>query len=78
VKRFCRYRAAGLVPVPIDLGIFPEPTRITARSRHKGGVNASRCDGSVAFYSDSINDLVWRALASSRGGRDEPQIQGAF
>jgi prepilin-type N-terminal cleavage/methylation domain-containing protein/prepilin-type processing-associated H-X9-DG protein len=73
-----RYRSAGLLPVPLDLGPPPEPTRITARSRHKGGVNASRCDGSVAFYSDSINDLVWRALASSRGGREEPQFQGGF
>ncbi|MEX2316138.1 MAG: DUF1559 domain-containing protein [Pirellulales bacterium] len=71
-----RYTAAGLVPVPIDLGNSPLPTRITARSRHKGVVNGSRCDGSVSFYSDTINDLVWRALISSQGANQEPQLPG--
>jgi prepilin-type processing-associated H-X9-DG protein len=37
------------------------------RSRHSGGVNASRCDGSVAFYSDSIDPFVWNALCSAAG-----------
>jgi prepilin-type N-terminal cleavage/methylation domain-containing protein len=40
---------------------------ITARSHHPGGVNASRCDGSVNFYSDSIDQFVWNALSSSAG-----------
>ncbi|HEY4232128.1 MAG TPA: DUF1559 domain-containing protein [Lacipirellulaceae bacterium] len=40
----------------------------TARSHHPGGVNASRCDGSVAFYSDSIDQFLWRALSSAAGG----------
>ena len=39
-----------------------------ARSRHSGGVNASLCDGSTHFFSDSIALDVWRALSSSRGG----------
>ena len=39
-----------------------------ARSHHPGGVNASRCDGSVNFYSDSIDEFVWRALSSAAGG----------
>ena len=33
-----------------------------ARSKHAGGVNASRCDGSVAFYTDSIDVNGWRTL----------------
>jgi len=41
---------------------------IVARSHHPGGVNASRCDGSVNFYSDSISEFVWRALSSAAGG----------
>ena len=41
---------------------------ITARSHHPGGVNASRCDGSVDFYSDSISEFVWRALTTAAGG----------
>jgi prepilin-type N-terminal cleavage/methylation domain-containing protein len=45
-----------------------------ARSHHKGGVNASRCDGSVSFYSDTVSLVVWRALCTARGARMEPQI----
>jgi prepilin-type N-terminal cleavage/methylation domain-containing protein/prepilin-type processing-associated H-X9-DG protein len=41
---------------------------IAARSRHPGGVNASRCDGSVAFYTESIDFVVWNSLTSSAGG----------
>ena len=39
-----------------------------ARSKHPGGVNSSRCDGSVKFVSDSIDLDVWRALATRAGG----------
>jgi prepilin-type N-terminal cleavage/methylation domain-containing protein/prepilin-type processing-associated H-X9-DG protein len=39
-----------------------------ARSRHPGGVNASLCDGSTRFYSDSISLTAWRALGSMDGG----------
>jgi len=38
-----------------------------ARSKHPGGVNASRCDGSVSFFADDIDRLVWNALASAAG-----------
>lgn len=40
---------------------------IAARSRHPGGVNASRCDGSVAFYADGVSFVVWNSLTSSAG-----------
>jgi prepilin-type processing-associated H-X9-DG protein len=40
---------------------------IAARSHHAGGVNASRCDGSVKFYSDGVDLQVWRALTSAAG-----------
>jgi hypothetical protein len=39
----------------------------TARSHHPGGVNASRCDGSADFVSDSIDEFVWNALTSAAG-----------
>jgi prepilin-type processing-associated H-X9-DG protein len=42
--------------------------RISARSRHPGGVNASRCDGSVSFYTDDIDLTVWRALSTAWAG----------
>jgi prepilin-type N-terminal cleavage/methylation domain-containing protein len=39
-----------------------------ARSRHTGGVNAVNCDGSVHFYPNSINTVVWRALGTRGTG----------
>ncbi len=39
-------------------------TFAAARSRHNGGVVASRADGSVKFYTNDINEVVWRALAT--------------
>lgn len=41
---------------------------ISARSKHSGGVNAAKCDASVAFYNDDIDRNVWRALSSAAGG----------
>jgi prepilin-type N-terminal cleavage/methylation domain-containing protein/prepilin-type processing-associated H-X9-DG protein len=38
-----------------------------ARSQHPGGVNAAHCDGSSQFYSNDIDEVVWRALGSSQG-----------
>jgi prepilin-type N-terminal cleavage/methylation domain-containing protein/prepilin-type processing-associated H-X9-DG protein len=69
------YYDAGLTPGtwPISTGrenIYA--TRLTARSRHPGGVNASRCDGSVSFYADTISPVVWAALTSARGAAVEP------
>ena len=33
-----------------------------ARSRHPGGVHGLRCDGSVHFFSDSIDATLWQQL----------------
>ncbi|MEX2318024.1 MAG: DUF1559 domain-containing protein [Pirellulales bacterium] len=62
---------------PVSVGGMGDPhdTYVSARSRHKGGVNTSRCDGSVAFVADNIGQLVWRAMTSSKGGGQEPEIQ---
>jgi len=38
-----------------------------ARSRHSGGVNASMCDGSVRFVSNSIWLRVWQAMGTMNG-----------
>lgn len=38
-----------------------------ARSRHNGGVLASRADGSVGFYSDTMELAIWQALATRAG-----------
>jgi prepilin-type N-terminal cleavage/methylation domain-containing protein len=40
-----------------------------ARSKHLGGVHASRCDGSVQFVDDSIDLVgVWRPMTTASGG----------
>jgi prepilin-type N-terminal cleavage/methylation domain-containing protein/prepilin-type processing-associated H-X9-DG protein len=43
-------------------------TQHAARSRHDGGVNAARADGSVFFASNSINVGLWQALGTINGG----------
>lgn len=40
---------------------------VTARSYHEQGVNIARMDGSVDFFSDSIDLDVWRAMGTARG-----------
>lgn len=49
--------------------MFP-PGRIstTAKSYHTGGVQVTRCDGSVSFVAQSIDLLAWRALGSRAEG----------
>jgi prepilin-type N-terminal cleavage/methylation domain-containing protein len=64
-----RYREAGVLPVPTQPSGAPYDTSISARSKHKGGVNASRIDGSVSWYADSIGNAVWRALTTSQGSK---------
>lgn len=44
------------------------PRYLASRSTHPGGVNTALADGSVAFFSDSIDLQSWRALASTQGG----------
>ena len=41
----------------------------TASSRHSGGVNLCRADGSVSFINSGIDLRIWRALGS-RNGRE--------
>jgi prepilin-type N-terminal cleavage/methylation domain-containing protein/prepilin-type processing-associated H-X9-DG protein len=43
------------------------PTRIAARSRHPGGVNATLCDGSVRFVSETVHRDTWLWLGSIQG-----------
>lgn len=64
-------------PTSVGSGSLPEDATvnsnghkqqyITARSSHPGGVNASRCDGSVAYYTDDIDFFTWNDLTSSGG-----------
>jgi prepilin-type N-terminal cleavage/methylation domain-containing protein/prepilin-type processing-associated H-X9-DG protein len=40
----------------------------SARSRHRGGVNATMADGSVHFFADGIDSHVWQSLSTRAGG----------
>jgi len=44
------------------------PGRQSARSRHRGGVNAVMCDGAVRFFENGIFVDTWRALSTTQGG----------
>jgi prepilin-type N-terminal cleavage/methylation domain-containing protein/prepilin-type processing-associated H-X9-DG protein len=46
-------------------------TVTTASSRHPGGVNVARCDGSTRFVPDAIDHRVWWAVGSREGDEDE-------
>ncbi len=41
---------------------------LSARSHHPGGVAALRCDGSVTFVADQIDESIWHAVATRSGG----------
>jgi prepilin-type N-terminal cleavage/methylation domain-containing protein/prepilin-type processing-associated H-X9-DG protein len=42
--------------------------RSAARSRHPGGVNVSMCDCSVKFVTDDVDENLWLAAGSTKGG----------
>ena len=44
------------------------PVNFSARSWHPGGVVAGLCDGSVRFFSESIELATWRSLSTMAGG----------
>lgn len=44
------------------------PAMMGARSRHTGGLNVLRCDGSCSFISNTINATSWQALGTAFGG----------
>lgn len=56
--------------LPCEMGNSTlEPFRLAARSRHRNGVNAALADGSVRFFSDSVDIQTWRDLSSTHDGR---------
>lgn len=51
----------------------PTYAAITSRSHHVGLVHAGRVDGSVSSFTNSIDQMIWRAL-STRSGRETVTI----
>ncbi|MDO4570156.1 MAG: DUF1559 domain-containing protein [Planctomycetia bacterium] len=58
--------ALNNIPVPTMVSSY-EAQIMTARSHHSGGVNTSKCDGSVQFVSEDIDTYLWRAYTSAAG-----------
>jgi len=52
---------------PCVVATTANPSSIASRSRHPGGVQAALCDGSVQFFSNSINLDTWRFLGTAYG-----------
>lgn len=46
----------------------PTYAAVTSRSYHTGGVNSSLADGSVHFFSSSIDREIWQAMGTRAGG----------
>ena len=46
---------------------YTGPAVVTASSRHPGGVNVLKADGSVGFVRDTINSEIWRGLGTISG-----------
>jgi prepilin-type processing-associated H-X9-DG protein len=66
VKHHCK--SAGFNP-PCRMAREAEALATSAaRSRHPGGVNAVKGDGSVQFHDDDVDLNVWRALSTTQGG----------
>jgi prepilin-type N-terminal cleavage/methylation domain-containing protein len=59
------YQAAR-IPVPIPVS-DSKLQSFASRSRHPGGVVASRCDGSVHFVKESIDPVIWMTLSTANG-----------
>lgn len=67
---YCNNATPGM---PCDITTGENPTMFASRSLHPGGVQSVMADGSVHFFSDSIDLNTWRALSTSNG-RESVQI----
>jgi prepilin-type N-terminal cleavage/methylation domain-containing protein/prepilin-type processing-associated H-X9-DG protein len=57
--------SAGRLPPELIDNFGTKQQHIAARSHHNGGVNVSRCDGSVDFVSNNIDPYVWSCLCTA-------------
>ena len=62
----CKEQRIIRVPCVVDMN--DNNQTIASRSAHPGGVNSALGDGSVRFFSESIDVQIWRAVCSSKGG----------
>ena len=58
----------GIIPDAVNRMYIPSFGITTARSWHRGGVNALMADGSARFAKETVARSVWRALGTRNGG----------
>lgn len=52
----------------IECELWTHQGHYATRSRHPGGTNVARADGSVLFAGDNVDIVAWRAMGSVAGG----------
>jgi prepilin-type N-terminal cleavage/methylation domain-containing protein/prepilin-type processing-associated H-X9-DG protein len=62
-----RFMPTGDPLMPVTAASSATTQVCAARSRHRGGVNASLCDGSVRFVVDNVDPVIWSALGTMDG-----------
>jgi len=68
VKERTRYCLdVDIAPCVQSSSVWKGEWRHFARSNHPGGVNLMMADTSTRFISNSINEDVWKALATPKG-----------
>ena len=53
--------------LPCDISTTENPAMFASRSQHPGGVTSTLGDGSVSFFTESMDLEIWRALSTSQG-----------
>ncbi|MCE9632067.1 MAG: DUF1559 domain-containing protein [Planctomycetia bacterium] len=56
------------MPCDNTAGVASDRHQAAARSCHPGGVQVAFLDGRVAFYIDTVDAALWRAIGSAAGG----------
>ena len=78
-----QYDPANLTKYSVDALVLgsmhtrpnPRPDSRAFGSRHVGGCNMSKIDGSVSYVSSSIDLVAWKALATIQGGEVNAEQQ---
>lgn len=74
-KSCCRYTTGTNASLGVDGKCNNQGGATTASSRHAGGANVCFADGHVDFFTDDVDLLIWRAIASRAG---DEMVAGGF